>query len=55
MRDAQLGRQGIQTDRFPTATLVLAQPVELGALPAVGEEVSLTRWRTSPSTASPSA
>jgi len=42
MRDAQLGRQGIQTDRFPTATLVLAQPVELGALPAVGEEVSLT-------------
>lgn len=42
MRDGQLGRQGIQTDRFPTATLVLAQPIELDALPAMGEEVSLT-------------
>jgi polyisoprenoid-binding protein YceI len=33
MRDGQLGRQGIQTDQFPTATFVLTQPIELGAIP----------------------
>jgi polyisoprenoid-binding protein YceI len=33
MRDGQLGRQGIQTDQFPTATFVLTQPVELGTIP----------------------
>jgi polyisoprenoid-binding protein YceI len=33
MRDGQLGRQGIQTDQFPTATFVLTQPIELGTIP----------------------
>jgi polyisoprenoid-binding protein YceI len=41
MRDGQLGRQGIQTDQFPTATFVLTQPIELGALPAPGEDIEL--------------
>jgi len=41
MRDGQLGRQGIQTDQFPTATFVLASPIELGALPAEGEQVTV--------------
>lgn len=42
MRDGQLGRQGIQTDRFPSATFVLAEPIELGTLPAVGQDVAVT-------------
>jgi len=42
MRDGQLGRQGIQTDQFPTATFVLTQPIELGAVPADGETVTFT-------------
>jgi polyisoprenoid-binding protein YceI len=42
MRDGQLGRQGIQTDRFPTATFVLAEPIQLGTLPAVGQDVAVT-------------
>ncbi len=36
-RDGQLRRQGLETDRFPTASFVLAEPVELGRQPAVGE------------------
>jgi polyisoprenoid-binding protein YceI len=39
-RDGQLGRQGIQTDQFPTATFVLTQPIELGTLPAEGQSVN---------------
>jgi polyisoprenoid-binding protein YceI len=42
MRDGQLGRQGIQTDQFPTATFVLTEPIELGALPTEGESISVT-------------
>ncbi|MBX3032055.1 MAG: YceI family protein [Chloroflexi bacterium] len=42
MRDGQLGRQGIQTDQFPTATFVLAEPIELGAIPAEGTAISAT-------------
>ena len=42
MRDGQLGRQGVQTDQFPTATFVLTEPIELGTVPAEGEEVSVT-------------
>jgi polyisoprenoid-binding protein YceI len=34
LRDGQLGRQGVQTDQFPTATFVLTQPIELATLPA---------------------
>jgi polyisoprenoid-binding protein YceI len=41
MRDGQLGRQGIQTDQFPTATFVLTEPIELGSLPTEGESVSV--------------
>lgn len=41
MRDGQLGRQGIQTDRFPTATFVLAEPIELGTLPGLGQDVAV--------------
>ncbi len=41
-RDVQLARQGIETDRFPTATFTLVQPVELGHIPADGEEISAT-------------
>ena len=40
MRDGQLGRQGIETDEFPTATFVLTEPIELGTLPAEGESIS---------------
>jgi polyisoprenoid-binding protein YceI len=42
MRDGQLGRQGIQTDQFPTATFVLTEPIEVGTLPAEGESISAT-------------
>jgi polyisoprenoid-binding protein YceI len=35
-RDGQLRRQGLETDRFPTATFTLAEPIALGSLPAVG-------------------
>jgi polyisoprenoid-binding protein YceI len=41
MRDGQLGRQGIETDRFPTATFVLTEPIALGTLPAEGETVQV--------------
>lgn len=42
MRDGQLGRQGLETDMYPTATFVLTQPVVLDALPAEGETVGVT-------------
>jgi polyisoprenoid-binding protein YceI len=41
MRDGQLGRQGIETDQYPTATFVLTQPIELGTLPAEGESITV--------------
>lgn len=41
MRDGQLGRQGVQTDQFPTATFVLTQPIELGAAPVEGQQVTV--------------
>lgn len=42
MRDGQLGRQGLETDTYPTATFVLAEPIELGAVPAEGETIQAT-------------
>ena len=42
MRDGQLGRQGLETDTFPTATFVLTQPIDLGTMPADGETFSAT-------------
>jgi polyisoprenoid-binding protein YceI len=41
-RDGQLGRQGVQTDQFPTATFVLTAPIDLGSVPADGQQVSAT-------------
>ena len=41
-RDGQLGRQSIETDRFPEATFRLTTPIDLGSLPADGETVSAT-------------
>jgi polyisoprenoid-binding protein YceI len=42
MRDGQLGRQGLETDTYPTATFVLAQPIELDAVPAEGDAAAAT-------------
>ena len=42
MRDGQLGRQGVQTDQFPTATFVLTAPIDLGTIPAEGTPVNVT-------------
>jgi polyisoprenoid-binding protein YceI len=42
MRDGQLGRQGLETDTYPTATFVLAEPIELDAMPDDGETVEAT-------------
>lgn len=41
-RDGQLRRQSIQTDTFPTATFVLAEPVELPDGALAGEAVEVT-------------
>ncbi len=42
MRDGQLGRQGLETDTYPTATFVLAEPIELDAAPAEGATIEAT-------------
>jgi polyisoprenoid-binding protein YceI len=42
MRDGQLGRQGIETDQFPTATFVLTEPIELGTIPPEGTQLNAT-------------
>ena len=42
MRDGQLGRQGLETDTYPTATFVLAEPIELEAVPADGATIEAT-------------
>jgi polyisoprenoid-binding protein YceI len=41
-RDGQLRRQGIETDRFPTATFTITSPIEVGTIPADGQEVEVT-------------
>jgi polyisoprenoid-binding protein YceI len=41
-RDGQLRRQALETDRFPTATFKLSQPIELGSVPADGQVVQVT-------------
>jgi polyisoprenoid-binding protein YceI len=40
-RDATMRQAGLETDRFPTATFTLTAPIELGRLPAPGEEVTV--------------
>lgn len=42
MRDGQLGRQGIETDTFPTATFVLNQPIALDGAIENGEAIQVT-------------
>jgi polyisoprenoid-binding protein YceI len=41
-RDGQLHGQALQTDTYPTATFVLADPIKLEHLPTVGETISVT-------------
>lgn len=41
-RDSQYRGRIMDTDTFPTATFTLTEPVELGAVPADGEEVART-------------
>lgn len=39
-RDGQLASRGLETNSFPTASFRLTAPIELGAIPAIGEEIS---------------
>jgi len=41
-RDATLKIRGLETDTYPTATFAFTEPIELGVLPAEGEEVAVT-------------
>ena len=41
-RDGQLRRQALETDRFPTATFSLTQPIDLGSVPAEGQVLQAT-------------
>jgi polyisoprenoid-binding protein YceI len=41
-RDSQLHRQALETDRFPTATFSLTEPIELPAAAAQGAAVNVT-------------
>ena len=38
-RDNAIRQRGLESDRFPTATLELAEPIRLGSAPAKGETV----------------
>jgi polyisoprenoid-binding protein YceI len=38
-RDNAIRQRGLESERFPTATLELAEPIQLGSTPARGEEV----------------
>jgi polyisoprenoid-binding protein YceI len=41
-RDNQFRGRIMSTDEFPTATFVLTSPIELGAIPAEGEQITAT-------------
>jgi len=41
-RDGALRRQALETDEFPTASFVLAEPIELGSIPAPQTPFSTT-------------
>ena len=41
-RDSQLHQRGLETDRFPTATFSLSQPIDLGTLPADSQAIEVT-------------
>lgn len=40
-RDGQMGRQGLETDTYPTGTFTLTQPIEVGPIPADGASVTV--------------
>lgn len=40
-RDGQVGRQGLESDRFPEGTFTLTEPIELGAIPVEGGSVTV--------------
>ena len=42
MRDGQLRQQALETNRYPTATFTLTQPIALSSVPAAGETVTAT-------------
>jgi len=41
-RDEQLRERGLETDRFPTATFTLTQPIDVGERPRDGQAIDLT-------------
>ena len=41
-RDSSMRSQALETADFPTATFVLAEPIDLGSIPAEGETVSVS-------------
>ncbi len=41
-RDGQLRRQALQTEQFPDATFTLTSPIELGSVPADGQQLTAT-------------
>lgn len=41
MRDGQLRRQALETDRYPKATFTLTQPADLGSVPADGSTADI--------------
>ena len=40
-RDSAIRTQAIETARFPKATFVLTQPIQLGSIPADGEQIEI--------------
>jgi len=40
-RDGTLGGQALETDRFPTATFTLSEPIEFGSVPADAQTVKV--------------
>jgi len=41
LRDNAIRQQSIETSRFPTATFRLTKPIDLGSLPAEGDEITV--------------
>ena len=40
-RDMSIHERGLETDRFPTATFELTQPIDVGSVPTAGKELNL--------------
>ena len=41
-RDSQIRTGGLETENFPTATFVLTAPIDLGAVPTIGQVFTVT-------------